>query len=242
METPPSKISNWLVSLLSTILILRVNPNTRRAFQHESVENNPTLEETARYRQLEVQINLAEYDALMREHELLQKMRQELGIYTIAGTVALFGAFLSQITVFKTPEFLRLFLVMPFFFTLMSWWYIRTNYSAAAIELYIATKLRVRLSHLADAQVMEWVKFLYAVELSPMGKVVLGLQTISRLGLIQGPAILSLLIFCFKTDWEWKKWSALDCILIFSNILAIVMSFMLMIMTRALIMKIRHEQ
>jgi uncharacterized membrane protein YcjF (UPF0283 family) len=200
-----------------------------------------TDSENTSSKQLELQIHLAEYDALLREHDLHHKMRQELGVYTLAATAALIGAFIGQTTALIKADFLRFFLVLPFFFTLMTWWYIRTNYSAALIEVYVFTRLRPRLSYLADAQVVNWLGFLYETELSQKGRVVLTLQTLSRLCLIQGPAFISLLFFGFHTNWSWADWSLIDWVLIISNLVCIIISVVLMIMTWDLILRMKED-
>jgi hypothetical protein len=243
MKTYKPTSLNWLTALVGGVILILRKRKPRYKLPPARLnekQNNSSQQEASHLQQLELQIHLAEYDALLREHELLQKMRQELGIYTLAGTVALIGAFIGQMSLFTNPNFLEVFLVIPIFFTLMTWWYVRTNYSAAVIELYVLTKLRPTLSRLVGSPVLGWIGFLYDNELSGTGKIIVGLQTISRAGLIQGPALLSLVIFFLRRQGDWKTWYALEYILIISNLLGILISLLLMLITKRLIWSLKR--
>jgi len=186
----------------------------------------------------ELQIHLVEYDLLQREHDLHLKIRQELGIYTLIATITLIGAFVTQMAVIKDPSFVRIFLILPMFFTFMTWWYVRTNYSAALIDEYILTKLRPRLMSLAKNEVAGWVPFLYTNEFLSEGWFIVSFQTMSRLLIIQGPAVLSLIIFGVQAS-DQHLWNPLNLALLVMNLLGLLFSVFLIILTWRLISRIR---
>jgi len=200
-----------------------------------TVSDTDQILNTKTARESELLAHLAEYDALQREHELLQKMRQELGVYTLAATVALVGAFIGQVTLLSGNATQTIFLVMPIFFTLMTWWYIRTNYSAAVIELYVLKILSPKLSALTKTSVLNWLPFLYRVESSATGKIVLVLQTLSRVGLIQGPAFLCIIVYGIRGQWHWNSWPLRDKILMISNVAGFLISFGLSVITSRIV-------
>ncbi len=186
----------------------------------------------------ELQVHLVEYDLLQREHDLHLKIRQELGIYTLIATITLIGAFVTQIAVLKDPAFLRIFLILPLFFTFMTWWYIRTNHSASLIDQYILTILRPRLVELTNRDVAGWVEFLYRNEFLQEGWFIVIFQTISRLLIIQGPALLSLVVFFVQAS-KYSAWGKVNLALVMINLLCIAFSVILVVLTWRRITDIR---
>lgn len=189
--------------------------------------------------EIELRVHLAEFDTLSHRHDLMHKMRQELGVYTLAGTVALIGALVAQSTIFQS-DLLRVFLVLPFVFTLLGWWYIRTNWANLQIELYMLTKLAPRLSQIANAPVIGYFQFIWEIDMSHAGRIMASFQTVARLGLIQGPGIISLLIFGFGTRWNSATWNFMDWALIVLNLTGFVTTVILGFITAGLVSKIER--
>lgn len=198
------------------------------------------MSEISEREQLEFQAHLQEYDLLYREHDLHHKMRQEIITQALVATLALVGAIMGQsLGLSGSPLLLKFFLVIPIFFTLITWWYIRTNQANVMIDLYIIKELEPRMSQLANAQVSKWPKFEWAMEFSPAGRIIGYFQTLARLGIVQGPAILSIIVFGYGTNWNWMSWELLDWLLLIANGCGLIVTLILLVVTQSFMSEIR---
>ncbi len=188
----------------------------------------------------EIRVLLQEYDIIYREHDSNLKMRQEILSGTLIATAALVGVIIGIDTIFsENLAALRFFLILPFAFTFLTWWFIRTNQSNLIIELYVGTVLKPRLSFLVRNPVARWTTFLYLCETSLPGSILLVFQTISRLALIQGPGIISLVLFFVSAQETNLTISRLDWLLTVANVICFVISIILVILTFGLTRRVR---
>jgi hypothetical protein len=191
-------------------------------------------------KELEFQMYLAEYEALRDEHERLLQARQQLLLAIFAAAAGLLGVIITNQSLMSNPNFSKLFLVLPLSFTLLAWWYIRNNYSCLLIELYLLTQLKPNIENVIGNQLWWWKKFQWKAESSPEGLFVVFTQTISKLGLVQGSALVCLFAFGHQTKWKLTTWNVFDWLLILLNFIALLVTIRLVFISYKLVQKIRQ--
>ncbi|MCL1465267.1 hypothetical protein [Argonema galeatum] len=191
--------------------------------------------------ELEFQVYMAEYEALRNEHERLLQSRQQLLLAIFAAAAGLLGVIIANQSLVSNPNFSKLFLVLPLSFTLLTWWYIRNNYSCLLIELYLLTQLKLKIEDVIGNPLWWWKKFQWKAESSPEGRFIVFTQTLSKLGFIQGSAFVCLFAFCNQTKWQLTTWNFFDWLLILLNFIALLVTIRLVFISYQLVQKIRQE-
>lgn len=203
----------------------------KSSVQKTLIEKSPTYE-------LELQAHLAEFDSLRQENNRILGERQQFVLGALAGIVTLIGVALDK-SLFTTTISVKFYLFVPFAFTSLTWWYIRNYHTIILMEKYALTKLQPRIQALAGKHAFGWTDFLWKAELSFSGKFIISTQTFSKIALVQGGAFLSLLNFGYQTQWNWHKWEIFDWMLIIANFIGLVVTFVLLIITRKILQEIQ---
>lgn len=186
-------------------------------------------------------MRLAEYELLRKEHERLLQSRQQLLLAVLAASAGFLGVILANQSILSSSSFSTIFLLLPLGFTLLAWWYIRNNYSVLLIELYLLSELKPNIEKIIGNEALLWANFQWEEESSEAGRFIVFTQTLSKLGLVQGSAIVSLFTFASRTNWNFSAWSFWDWILILLNLVGIIVTARLVLITYSLVKKIRQK-